>query len=89
MLFKIALKKRFAPILCRALEAPLFSPSRAALMSGVAKVAPKSCQHEWYAELPSAAGLCHQAPAWGVLGQTPFRNPYIKHFLGQYNAIDV
>lgn len=64
----------------------LFSPSRAALTSGAQRW---HQSHEWYAELPSAAGLCHQAPAWGVLGQTPFRNPYIKHLLGQYNAIDV
>lgn len=48
-----------------------------------------SQSHDWYAESPSAARLCHQAPAWGVLGQPAFRNPYIKHFLGQYNAIDV
>lgn len=73
-------KKRFAPILCRALETVLFSPSRAALTSGAQRW---HQSHEWYAESPSAAGLCHQAPAWGVLGQTPFRNPYIKHLLVQ------
>lgn len=39
---------------------------------------------------PVQHGLRHQALAWGVLGQAqPSRNPYIKHFLGQYNAIDV
>lgn len=64
VLFKMALEKWFAPMLCRALEAALFSPSRAALVSGVAKVVPKSWLVCWVTQCSKALppGACLGSP---------------------------